>query len=147
MKQIHTVSSAVLPFDAGRVWRCLTDVASYPLWWPRSIKVKVINATEQLLGSKIEIRPYGGMPFYCEFVGCASDAKLVMSYSGLYSGVGVWTLTRTDGLTKVDYEINLEIKSRFVRLLSYVMPIDKIHSKLMDEVLLGLENRLKGGSQ
>ncbi len=143
MKQIHTVSSAVLPFEVGTVWRCLTDVASYPLWWPGSIKVKVISVTEQLLGSKIEIRPYSGMPFYCEFVGCASDEKLVMSYSGLYSGVGVWTLTQTGELTKVDYEINLEIKSRFVRLLSYVVPIDKIHSKLMNDVLLGLENRLK----
>jgi len=68
--------------------------------------------------------------------------KLVMQYSGIYSGLGIWTLTEMNGQTKIDYEINLEVNNPFIRLLSYVIPVEKIHYKLMNEVLLGLENRL-----
>jgi hypothetical protein len=98
---------------------------------------------QDVIGSQIEIRPYGGIPFLCEFSESVEPIKLVMKYSGIYSGLGIWTLSEMNGQTKIDYEINLEINNLFIRLLSNVIPVEKIHYKLMNEVLLCLENRLK----
>jgi ribosome-associated toxin RatA of RatAB toxin-antitoxin module len=143
MKQIHSINSITIPFSAQQIWTVLTNIPSYPLWWPSTLKIKVLNATQNVIGSQVEIRPYGGMPFYCEFSQSVEPVKLVMKYSGIYSGLGVWTLSEINGQTKVDYEINLVINNLFIRLLSYVIPVEKIHYKLMNEVLLGLESRLK----
>lgn len=142
MKQIHSINSITIPFSARNVWEVLTDIKSYPLWWPPILNIKVLNATHDLIGSRVELRPYGGLPFMCEFSESVEPVKLVMKYSGIYSGLGVWTLSETNGRTKVDYEIHLEINSLFIRLLSYMVPVEKIHYTLMDKVLLGLENRL-----
>ena len=142
MKQIHSVNSITIPLPARQIWTILTDIPSYPLWWPLTLKIKIRNATQDVIGSQVEIRPYGGMSFYCEFSEMVEPVKLVMQYSGIYSGLGIWTLTEMNGQTKIDYEINLEVNNPFIRLLSYVIPVEKIHYKLMNEVLLGLENRL-----
>lgn len=142
MKQIHSLNSIILPFSTQQIWKIITDIASYSLWWPSTIKIKVLNSTQHVIGSQVEVRPYGGFPFFCEFSECVDNVRLVVKYSGIYSGLGVWTLTEMNGQTKVDYEINLDIKNLFIRLLSHVVSIEKIHHKLINEVLLGLENRL-----
>lgn len=105
MKQIHSVNSISIPFSAQQIWEVLIDIASYPLWWPSSVKIKLLNSTQHLIGSKVEVRPYGGMPFFCEFLERNNNVKLIMKYSGIYSGLGVWTLTEVNGQTKVSYEI------------------------------------------
>ena len=143
MRQIHSMNSITLPFSAQQIWKIITDITSYSLWWPSTFKIKVLKSTQHVLGSQVEVRPYGGLPFFCEFSECVDNVKLIMKYSGIYSGLGVWTLTEMDGRTKVEYEIDLKINNPFIRLLSYVVPVDKIHYDLMDEVLAGLENRLK----
>lgn len=143
MQKIHSVNSITLPFSAEAIWEVLTDISSYSLWWPSTLKTKVLNVTQELIGSQIEVRPYGGLPFICAFAASVDHLELTMQYSGIYSGTGIWKLSETNGRTKVDYEINLDINNRFIRLLSYVMPVDKVHYKLMDEVLFGLKNRLE----
>lgn len=147
MKQIHSLNSITVPFSTQQIWKIITDHTSFSLWWPSSIKIKVINSSQDIIGSKVEVRPYGGLPFFCEFSEYANNEKLVMKYSGIYSGLGVWTLAKINDQTKIDYEINLEINNLFIRLLSHVIDIEKIHNKLMNEVLLGLENRLKSYRQ
>jgi len=143
MKKIHTVNTTLLPFSAKQIWEIIGDVESYSLWWPAALKTEILNRTDNIVGSKIAIRPYGGLPFFCEFSDAFAYVRLVMRYSGLYCGSGVWTLTETDGQTEVEYAIDLEIDNLFIRLLSYFVPIDSIHHRLMNDVLLGLENRLK----
>lgn len=144
MRQIHSINSIIVPFSTQHIWKIISDITSYSLWWPSSIQIKVLNATKDIIGSQIEVRPYGGLPFFCEFSEHINNDKLIMKYSGIYSGFGVWTLKEMNDQTKIDYEINLEITNLFIRLLSYVIPIEKIHYKLMNEVLFGLEKRLEG---
>ena len=66
-----------------------------------------------------------------------------MKYSGIYSGIGVWTLSEANGQCNVTYEILLEIENTIVRLLSYILPVAKIHSKLMKDVLIGLGQQVR----
>ena len=68
--------------------------------------------------------------------------EISLKYSGIYSGTGTWTISEINGHSLVTYKIELRIQSTFVRLLSSVLPVARIHSRLMDEVLVGLGHYL-----
>jgi ribosome-associated toxin RatA of RatAB toxin-antitoxin module len=82
------------------------------------------------------------MGFICEVVNVQPNTKLVMEYSGIYKGLGVWTISENNRRCDVAYEIDLEVNHRLIRILSYLLPVDKIHYNLVEKVFLGLEQKL-----
>ena len=142
MKAVHTTNSKVVPYTATQIWDCITDFSNYSAWWPSSLKIKALHLPAGIIGSRIEVRPYGGQAFYCEASGMNAQTELTMTYSGIYSGTGKWTISEVIGQTRVTYEINLTIESTLIRLLSSVLSIASIHSRLMEEVLSGLAQYL-----
>ena len=50
----------------------------------------------------------------------------------------MWTVSEINGKSQITYKIELTINSTLIRLLSSVLPVASIHSKLMEEVLTGL---------
>lgn len=142
MRRIHTITKTALPYSPEQIWEAIADFSGYHEWWPSSIRIKVIRVARDLMGSRIEIRPYGGQGFECAIDGVVPYSELRLKYSGIYRGTGLWTLSGRDGQCLVTYEITLEIDDRWVRCLSYLLPIGKIHSRLMTRVLSGLERQL-----
>ena len=143
MKSIHTINSKVLPNTRTQIWEVITDLSNYSVWWPSSLKIKILNLSEGILGSRIEIRPYGGQAFYCEVSGIDDSTELTMTYTGIYTGTGKWTISEVNGQRCVTYEIELKIESTIIRLLSSVLPVASIHSRLMEKVLSGLGQYLE----
>lgn len=142
MKTVHTTNSKVVPYTATQIWDCITDFSNYSAWWPLSIKIKTLHLSEGIIGSRIEVRPYGGQAFCCEVSDMKDQKELTMTYSGIYSGTGKWTVSDINGQTHVTYEIDLRIESMLIRLLSSVLSVASIHSRLMEEVLSGLTQYL-----
>ena len=138
MRNIQTSNSKILPHPAMQIWKVITDLSSYSAWWPSSIKIKTLHLSNELIGSRIEVRPYGGQPFCCEVSSINDSKELTLKYSGIYSGTGKWTISEINGESCVTYKIELKIQNTMVRLLSFVLPVASIHSKLMEEVLTGL---------
>jgi ribosome-associated toxin RatA of RatAB toxin-antitoxin module len=147
MKSIHTINSKILPYTAARIWAIITDFSNYPAWWPPSIKIRALRLSEELMGSRIEIRPYGGQAFYCEVSGIRDGIELTLTYSGIYTGTGRWTIAEANGQRRVTYEIELKIENLAVRLLAYVLPLASLHSRLMEKVLSGLGRYLEDDVQ
>jgi ribosome-associated toxin RatA of RatAB toxin-antitoxin module len=135
MKNIHTINSKILPYTRERIWEVITDLSNYSAWWPSSLKIKTLQLLEGLLGSRIEIRPYGGQAFYCEVSDIDDGIELTMTYTGIYTGTGRWTISEVNEQRCVTYEIELKIESTMIRLLSSVLPVAAIHSHLMEKVL------------
>jgi ribosome-associated toxin RatA of RatAB toxin-antitoxin module len=142
MKTVHTTNSKVVPYPATRIWDCITDFSNYSSWWPPSIKIKTLRISEGNIGSRIEVRPYGGQAFCCEVSSINDRTELTMAYSGIYSGTGKWTISEVNGQTCVTYEIDLRIESILIRMLSSVLSVTSVHSRLMEEVLSGLTQYL-----
>ena len=109
--------------------------------------IKTSPLSERLVGSRIEVRPFGGQAFFCEVCGMNMGKELSLRYSGIYTGTGTWTITEANGRCQVTYQIRLEIQSSLVRLVSSVLPVDTIHSKLMEKVLAGLGQYLGNGEK
>lgn len=138
MRNIQTTNSKILPHSAIQIWKVITDLSSYSAWWPSSIKIKTLHLSNELIGSCIEVRPYGGQAFRCEISSINDSKELTLKYSGIYSGTGKWTISEINGQSCVTYKIELKIQSTMIRLLSFLLPVASIHSKLMEEVLTGL---------
>jgi len=127
-----------MAYPAMLIWKAITDLPNYSSWWPSSVKIKTLHLSEGLIGSRIEVRPYGGQSFCCEVSELIKGKELTLKYSGIYTGKGMWTISEINGQSRVTYEIDLTIQSNLIRLLSAVLPVDSIHSKLMEKVLTGL---------
>ena len=141
MRRVIAEDAVVLPYSPQPVWNALADFASYWRWWPTSVKIHVRRATPELVGSQIEVRPFGGRGFVCEVVRVTPPTEMQLRYvAGFYRGTGVWTVSKQDDGTRVSYRIDLEIVDRFLVVLSCFINIAALHSRLMRKVLSGLDD-------
>jgi ribosome-associated toxin RatA of RatAB toxin-antitoxin module len=138
MRRIQAVDEAIISCTPDRIWQAITDFSSYLKWWPSSVKIVVRRTAPEQVGSRVEIKPYGGRAFLCEVESTREGAEMRLRYSGVYRGTGVWTIIEGAGNCRVTYRIDLEIADPLMRLLSYIVSIPRLHSKLMKEVFTGL---------
>jgi ribosome-associated toxin RatA of RatAB toxin-antitoxin module len=142
MRKIQAEDAAVIASAPNQIWQAITDFSSYTKWWPSSVKIVVRRAAPELVGSRVEIKPYGGRAFMCEAESIREGAEMRLRYSGVYRGTGVWTIIEGAGNCRVTYRVDLEIADPLTRLLSYIVSITRLHSNLMKEVFAGLANYL-----
>ena len=142
MRKVQAEDETVIVCPPERIWQAIIDFNSYTKWWPSSVSIAVRRVTPKLVGSQVEIKPYGGRAFLCEVESIRDGVELRLRYSGVYRGIGVWTIAEGDGHSRVVYRVDLEISDLLMKLLSYVVSIPRLHSKLMREVFEGLEGYL-----
>jgi ribosome-associated toxin RatA of RatAB toxin-antitoxin module len=142
MRKVQAEDEEIIACPPGRIWQAITDFSSYQKWWPASVRIVVRRVTPELLGSQVEIKPYGGRAFLCEVESIRDGAELRLGYSDVYRGFGVWTIAESGSSSRVVYRIDLEVADPFMKLLSYIVSIPRLHSKLMREVFSGLEGYL-----
>lgn len=139
MTPIQTVDEKVVPSSPAEVWRVLTDVGAYPRWYPRSLRLRVLRAETAVVGSQIELRPFGGRAFRCEIETTEEPRRMgVRYYGGFISGRGEWRLEPVESGTRVAYEIDAQAAGRTVAWLSAVLPLARLHSNQMQRVLAQL---------
>ncbi len=138
---IRAVDERIMPFTPAQIWSVLADVTASPRWWPASISVKVIQATPGLIGSEMDICPRGGRPFRCHVEAVEPPRFMAMSYPGNFiSGTGEWRLeSLNSGGTRATYAIDVVAKGWLAALVGRVVPLARVHSKAMQDILAALE--------
>jgi ribosome-associated toxin RatA of RatAB toxin-antitoxin module len=144
MRKVLAEDAAVIACPPDRIWQAIADFNSYQKWWPASVRIVVRRVTPEFVGSQVEIKPYGGRAFLCEAESIRDGLELQLQYFGVYRGIGVWTIAESGSSSHVVYRIDLEIVDPFMKLLSYIVSIPRLHSKLMREVFNGLEGYVNG---
>ena len=142
MRKIQAEDSTVIASTPQAIWRAIADFSSYAKWWPSSVKILVRRSAPGIIGSQVQLRPFGGRAFVCEVESIRENEELRLQYSGVYRGPGVWTIAAGGGSCRVTYGVDLEIVDPLMKLLSYIIPIPRLHSSLMREVFAGLAGYL-----
>lgn len=140
---IQATDELVVPFAPIQVWRVLADVAAYPGWWPQALRLRVLRCDADLVGSEVELRPFGGRPFRCRVDAVEEPRRLRMQYRGDFiEGRGEWSLEPSASGTRVRYELDVRAHGWLVAGVSRLLPLARIHSRQMEEVLRQLERVL-----
>ena len=137
---ICAVDERVLPFASDQIWPVLADVNGYPHWYPPSLHLRVRAVAADGIGSEVELRPRGGRAFRCRVESLEAPHWLRLRYpDDFIVGTGEWRLDAAPGGTRVAYELDVVATGRLAVLLGWLLPLGKIHSRLMQEVLVNLE--------
>lgn len=143
MRRIIASDAYEYPFSPQLIYQVLADIPGYKNWWPRGVKVKVLEENENKLGSKIEVWASGGW-FRCMTTSLNPPSSVdVLYYAGVVLGESKWTITPLEnGMTKVTYSIDLEPNGVLPRAFSNVVNISTIHSLQFKRVLKSLDRYL-----
>ena len=143
---IRATDEAIVPFPPAEVWRVLADVAGYPSWWPRQLGLRVLHREAGLVGSEVEQRPFGGRPFLCRVDAVEEPSSIRAQYhGGFIEGRGEWRLEPAGSGTRVCYELDVRAEGRVVACMGRILPLGRIHSRLMRSVFEQLERVLRQG--
>ncbi len=129
-----------MPFAPEPIWAVLADLPASPRWWPASVQLAVVRAAPGLVGSELEIVPRGGRPFRCEVELIEPPRRMRMRYGrGFVTGQGEWRLEPAGAGTRVVYDLDVQAHGWLVAVLGRLMPLGRIHSRSMQEVLANLQ--------
>jgi ribosome-associated toxin RatA of RatAB toxin-antitoxin module len=145
MRRIQAEDAACIAGTPQKIWRAISDFSSYEKWWPASVKITVRRSVPDIIGSQVQLRPLGGRAFLCEVESMRENAELQVQYCGIYRGPGAWRIEAGEGSCRVTYRVDLEIVDPVMKLLSYILPIPRLHSSLMKDVFAGLAGYVAEG--
>lgn len=129
-----------MPWSVDQIWAVLVDVAAYAAWYPRSLNLKVLGVTTTGPGSEVEICPRGGRAFRCRLESLEAPQRIRFRYPGNFIvGTGEWKLEAVPGGTNVTYEMQVAAHGWLVVFLGKMLPLGRLHSQSMGEVLEHLE--------
>ena len=124
-----------------RIFALLLAVDRYGEWWPSDIGVAVLSPPPHGEGSVVAVKlAQSGGGFRCRIAAAEAPRLIAVDYiEGPHRGRGTWTIEPCDGGSLVTYAVDLRPHGVMAGLLSYVMDFAALHSRLMGEVLDGLE--------
>jgi Polyketide cyclase / dehydrase and lipid transport len=136
--------SWTVPFSRDRVHALLVDVERYPEWWPQVRAVVRLGEDDAL----VVVR--SALPYSLDLVLHAErrDAThLETSLSGDLEGMVRWYLTDLGSETRMDFEQDVQVTGRFLRLVSRACRPVMVwnHDRMMRGCLAGLHLRLNAG--
>ncbi|HEX7078360.1 MAG TPA: SRPBCC family protein [Candidatus Eisenbacteria bacterium] len=132
---IRAADGAVLSFLREDVWRVVADVRAYPIWFPRSIRARVERADE-LIGTRVNLKPWGGRAFTCRVVEVHPLRGMVFEYDGGFiQGRGEWSLEPVERGTRVSYALDAVAVGRLAAIAERMISLSRVHSAAMQGVL------------
>lgn len=143
MRNIEAVDCHLFVGDQVEIFDLVSDMGSYPRWWPAGVKGKVLENNPAKVGSKVEIVANGGK-FRCELIGLEPPHRVqVHYYGGVIRGDSVWSLEELgDRQIKLCYEVQVVPHGVLPNLLGKVVDYTWFHSRSMRSVFRGLEAHL-----
>lgn len=141
MRTVSSLDQKNLNFKIEQVFDVISDFSTYSEWFPKSVKLEVLNSHKEKVGSLIKIS-IGIVSFQCELMRINKNKEIIVHYTGSYEGNGIWYFLETGKGTKLMYEVDLQIKNPIVKVLSLFVNVAGIHSKMMSNLFQGLEKYL-----
>jgi hypothetical protein len=133
--------SWIVPFPLERVHAVLVDLERYPEWWPQVRAVVKLGEDDALVVCR------SALPYSLNLVLHAErrdPAHLETTLTGDLEGAVRWYLTELGPETRMDFEQDVQVTGRFLRLASRAgRPLLRWnHGRMMRGCQAGLRDRL-----
>ncbi len=143
IRKIQANDKIELNNSIDKIWNVLIDIPNYYKWWPKIVSIEVSNFNVKIVGTEFTVKPFNGQSFSCRIESIILKEEIILNYfDGLYRGEGKWKLIGNKNSTTVSYQVNLIILNKLIIVLSYFLPISKIHSFVFQKIFLGLQRYL-----
>ena len=139
--QYSFAGSWTVPFPLQRVHAVLVDLERYPEWWPQVRAVASLGEDDALVVCRSAL-PYSlDLHLHAER---REPTHLEISLSGDLHGCARWYLADLGPETRMDFEQDVEVTGRFLRLASGAgRPLlTWNHERMMKGCVSGLRTRL-----
>lgn len=117
------------------IFTILSDLDSYQSWWPKAKITKIDETT-------VKVSALGPGFFTWKISQLEDNAKVILTYDGIFSGLGTWTIEKDGAMSWLNYTIDLTIEHKFFQILNRFISIEKLHSKMMKKVFAELDRYL-----
>ncbi|MEP0862040.1 MAG: SRPBCC family protein [Ignavibacterium sp.] len=144
MRKIIASDAIRLSYPIEKVWPVISDISAYVKWWPKLVNLEIVKATQEIVGTVLKASPLGGKSFSTMVDEIIPYQKIKIKYfDGLYRGDGFWIIENENQKTILTYKVDLEIVDPFTKLISYILPVSKIHSLIFKKILGNLERYIE----
>ncbi|KIM12789.1 MAG: hypothetical protein KU37_02660 [Sulfuricurvum sp. PC08-66] len=135
MIAIKVTDKTILNHTSLLMYAILTKIENYEKWWSG------VSSKRDAQGDYVEVKTLAGT-FTLRILEVVENKRIVLVYSGLFEGEGIWNLEAHGAACKVAYEVNLRTKSKILSFVNKFRSIEVMHSKRMKEVFITLDRHI-----
>lgn len=143
MGELKATDSVILNYPVDYVYRTVTDIASYSKWWPHEIKSELAHLDPAIIGTTINVQNGAFVKWQSVISGFKTNRLLAIDYvDGAWIGKTAWRFEGIPEGTKITMDIDISCNRLWLKAVSKIMNLSKMHSRQMQKVFRNLNNYL-----
>ncbi len=124
--QYHFITKWEFNASIEEVFKLIENGSDLPRWWPEvylSAKAEKIGRLDRI-GDKIHFQTKGWLPYTlhwtAEVISLNVPNHMEIKATGDFIGTGIWTLSQTGALTKVQFDWHILAEKPLLRYFSFI---------------------------
>lgn len=143
MGELKARDEVVLNYPVDYVYRTVTDIANYDKWWPREVRSELEYLDPAIIGTRINVQNGPLVKWKSVVTGFKTNRLLAIDYvEGAWTGKTAWRFEETRGGTKLIMEIDINCNRLWLKAISKVMNLSRMHSKQIKLIFAKLDKYL-----
>jgi catechol 2,3-dioxygenase-like lactoylglutathione lyase family enzyme/ribosome-associated toxin RatA of RatAB toxin-antitoxin module len=143
MGELKAKDEVILNYPVDYVYRTVTDIANYDKWWPREVRSELEYLDPAIIGTRINVQNGPLVKWKSVVTGFNTNRLLAIDYvEGAWTGKTAWRFEETAGGTKLIMEIDINCNRLWLKAISKVMNLSRMHSKQIKLIFTKLDKYL-----
>ncbi|HRJ86653.1 MAG TPA: SRPBCC family protein [Ignavibacteria bacterium] len=144
MGELKAKDSVKLNYPVDFVYRTVTDIANYDKWWPSEVKSELEYLDPAIIGTRINVQNGPFVKWRSVVSGFKTNRLLAVDYvDGAWTGKTAWRFEEIPGGTKLTMEIDISCNRLWLKAVSRVMNLSRMHSKQISRIFGNLGGYLE----
>jgi len=145
MGELKAKDSVLLNYPVDYVYRTVTDIASYSKWWPHEVKSELEYLDPAIIGTRINVQNGPFVKWKSVVSAFKTNKLLAIDYvEGAWIGKTAWRFEETAaGGTKLTMEIDISCNRLWLKAVSKVINLSRMHSKQITGIFANLGKYLE----
>lgn len=143
MGELKAKDEVFLNYAVDYVYRTVTDIANYSKWWPREVKSELEYLDPAIIGTRINVQNGPFVKWKSVVAGFRTNRLLAIDYvEGAWTGKTAWRFEEINGGTKLSMEIDISCNRLWLKAVSKIMNLSRMHSKQIKLIFSNLNKYL-----